>query len=248
MKKKINFALNSWKGKRPVNQDALACSYNKNKDLCAVVCDGVGSVNGSENASRIVANVFTNAFEKTTIIEKPSVWFRETLGLALNELNKYIQEHHAGAIATTIACLLIIGDKFYSFNIGDTRVYAFIKHKTTHEVKQYSFDHNYYNYLLLEEASQETIQANQSKWHALTNYIDATNPSVARFDTNSGLITQHTYFLVCTDGLYSYVRDNQKYEIITRVNPLSLRIATLLKTAYANGSDDNISGIIVSVK
>ncbi|MCQ2957010.1 MAG: hypothetical protein MJ233_04185 [Mycoplasmoidaceae bacterium] len=83
--------------------------------------------------------------------------------VALTELNKYIQANNAGAIATTIACLLVIGDKFYSFNIGDTRVYAFIKHKTTHEIKQYSFDHNYKNYLILEEASEEVLQANKSK-------------------------------------------------------------------------------------
>ena len=99
------------------------------------------------------------------------------------------------------------------------------------------------------EASQETIEANKAKWHALTNFIDASNPKVARFDVNSGVIDQRTYFLICTDGLYGYVRDNIKYDIAARIFcPLPLKMTLLNVMAMKHGSDDNISGIIVSVK
>lgn len=249
MKNKINFAIKSWKGKRPVNQDALACSFNKKDDFCAIVCDGVGSVKKSEYASKIVCDTFTDRFEDTQKIEQLTPWVRETLAIALKRVSDYGQNNRCPEIATTMAVLFIIDKKFYVYNIGDTRVYAITKGKTTHNIKQYSYDHNYKNFLIRKNATEEVIEANRSKWYALTNLIDASSPQSAKFEANSGTITQKTYFLICTDGLYSYVKDNSKYEIINRIHlPLSLRLSLLNKKAMSNGSDDNISGILVKVK
>lgn len=69
--KRISFAIKSRRGKRDVNQDALVCCYNQNNDFCAVVCDGVGSVRGSEYASNTVANTFADKFELTENMKDP---------------------------------------------------------------------------------------------------------------------------------------------------------------------------------
>lgn len=248
-KKRIKFAIKSWKGKRAVNQDSLACSFNFENDFCAIVCDGVGSVRGSEFASKIVANTFADTFAKTRHIDAVTPWFKQTLAEALTKLTQFSKEHKLPGISTTLAVLIIIGDKFYSYNIGDTRVYAIRKHKTTHEIKQYSYDHNYKNFLIMNDADEQTIEANKHKWHALTNLIDESNHSLAKFDVNSGVIDQRTYFLICTDGLYGYVRDNTKFDLATRIFcPMPFKMTLLNQQALKNGSDDNISGIIVSVK
>ncbi|MBQ0045549.1 MAG: serine/threonine-protein phosphatase [Mycoplasma sp.] len=248
-KKRIKFAIKSLKGKRPINQDSLACSFNKENDFCGIVCDGVGSVAGSEHASKIVANTFADEFSKTGHIESVTTWFKETLKKAMDALLAFANDNKKPDIATTLALLIIIDKKFYVYNIGDTRVYAFRKHDLTHEVKQYSYDHNYKNFLIANDATPEQLEANKSKWHALTNYIDASNPRVAKFDVNSGSIDQRTYFLICTDGLYGYVRDNTKYDIATRIFcPIPYKMTLLNKNALDNGSDDNVSGILVSVK
>lgn len=249
MKTNIKFAIKSWRGKRPINQDSLGCSFNINKDFCAIVCDGVGSVPHSEEASRIVVDTFTNSFSKTKELVSPTTWFKETLQLALANMKMYGQQHNCPEIATTLALLLVIGKKFYSYNIGDTRIYSIRKNKLTHEVKKYSYDHNYKNFLIANDEPNEVIEAAKAKWHSLTNYIDASNPSVAKFDVNSGEITQKTFFLICTDGLYAYVRDNEKYDIVTRVMmPTPFKLTVLMKKAISNGTDDNVSGILVSVK
>ncbi|XQP55568.1 MAG: PP2C family protein-serine/threonine phosphatase [Mycoplasmoidaceae bacterium] len=248
-KTKVNFTIKSIRGKRPINQDSLACSYNFNKEFIAVVCDGVGSVPGSEHASRLISHRFVTNWSKTGHIETPTAWFKETLKVAMEELIQYVKDFNTDAISTTLAVLMVIGDKFYCYNIGDTRIYGFQQHDLTHTVKQYTYDHNYYNYLVAQEASKDVINANEAKWHSLVNYIDPTSPKRAKFDANSGTITQKTYFLLCTDGLYAYVRDNEKYEIITRKYiPLALKLNLLNTKAIRNGSDDNVSGILVVVK
>lgn len=246
---KINFTIKSLRGKRPINQDSLSCSFNYNKEFCAVICDGVGSVEGSEHASRIVADTFTKEFSKTGHISTPTLWFKQTLKIALQNLANYTATHGQKDIATTVALLLVVGDHFYCYNIGDTRIYLLSTEDTTHTVKQYTYDHNYKNYLIANEASNEELLANEAKWHSLTHYVDASCPQVAKFDANSGVVNKLTYFLLCTDGLYSYVRDNNKYEVISRKHrPLALKLNILNRTAIKNGSDDNVSGILVSVK
>mgnify|MGYP003293236331 CR=1 FL=1 len=245
----VNFAIKSRKGKRPVNQDSLSCAYNFNHEFCAVVCDGIGSVAHSERASKIVADTFTECFAKTGHIENPTAWFKKTLKVAIDSLTVYSKINSEKGISTTLAVLLIVGKKFYTYNIGDTRIYAFIEDCPELTLKQFSYDHNYKNYLIASEASDEVLNAAADKWYSLTNYIDATNPKVAKFDTNSGKIEDKTYFLLCTDGLYGYVHDNDKRKIIAnQYFPLALRLNSLIHKAIKNGSPDNISGILVVAK
>lgn len=249
MKKNINFTVKTIKGKRHLNQDALGCAFNKAQNFIAVVCDGVGSVQYSEYASKIAAETFLNEFKKTEKIETPTLWFKQTLKLALDNMSAFAKAHNYPGISTTIAVLIVIGKQFFTYNIGDTRIYAIRKFATSNEIKKYTYDHNYKNFLISRDASQEAILAAKEKWHALTNLLDEANHNLAKFDSNSGRIEQQTYFLIATDGLYAYIHDNDKYNIITSamlIHPLKL--SALIRKAYRNGSDDNISGILVSVK
>ncbi|MCQ3908660.1 MAG: protein phosphatase 2C domain-containing protein [Mycoplasmoidaceae bacterium] len=50
----------------------MGCSFNLDKDFCAIVCDGVGSVEHSEEASKIVADTFTTSFAKTKNLTMPT--------------------------------------------------------------------------------------------------------------------------------------------------------------------------------
>ncbi len=81
----------------------------------------------------------------------------------MDALLAFANDNKKPDIATTLALLIIIDKKFYVYNIGDTRVYAFRKHDLTHEVKQYSYDHNYKNFLIANDATPEQLEANKSK-------------------------------------------------------------------------------------
>ena len=245
----VNFAIKSRKGKRPVNQDSLSCAYNFNHEFCAVVCDGIGSVAHSEIASKIIADTFTECFSKTGHVDNPTAWFKKTLKTAIDSLIVYSKINNEKAISTTLAVLLIIGKKFYTYNIGDTRIYLFSTDCPELTMKLYSYDHNYKNYLISNEAAPEVIKAAEPKWYSLTNYIDPSNPKVAKFDSNSGTLEEKTYFLLCTDGLYGYIHDDDKRKIIARsYSPLALKLDNLIHKAMRNGSPDNVSGILVVAK
>lgn len=244
--KRISFAIKSKKGKRPVNQDALVCCFNQNDDFCAVVCDGVGSVRGSEYASNTVANTFADKFEETKDIENPVEWFKQTLKIALERVYRCSVARNLPGISTTLAILIISGNKFYSFNIGDTRIYRI----NENEVKQISYDHIYKNYLISKGTSKSNLEAMQNKWFALTGFIDPANPKSATFDTNSGEINQQSLFLLCTDGLYKVLNKQDIYQNTWKKKglPLVFRASLLNHKALKKNSNDNVSNIVINVK
>ena len=244
MKRKINFAIKSKKGLRPINQDNLVCTYNSNDNFMSIVCDGVGSVVGSEYASKVVVDTFMNCFEATSKIYNPTKWFRETLKITLNNLEKVSKAKNLPGIATTLALLIVIDDKFYTFNIGDTRIYKINKQ----EIKQYSYDHNYKNYLISKGVSNKALEAQRNRWYAITNFIDPQNPQLAKFDCNSGDLEKNQYFLICTDGVYSWLNKDIIFKTVNKPVPLVVK-ASLLNTKALNAdSNDNVSNIIIRVK
>lgn len=238
---RINFAIKSRIGKRDVNQDALVCSFNLNDEFCAVVCDGVGSVKGSEYASNIVANTFADEFEKLQKLVNPTEWFKKTLDLALTRVKNCSIVRKLPGISTTLAMLIICNKHYYCFNIGDTRVYKI----SENEVKQISYDHIYKNYL-----KGKNVNIDQKKLFALTNFIDGDNPKSAIFALNDGMIDSKCMFALCTDGVYKVLkqRDIYKSTWTKKGFPLVLRSSLLNRKAIKNNSNDNLSNVLVMVK
>lgn len=243
---KVNFALKSRRGLRAVNQDAVACSFNHNRDFCAIVCDGMGSIDGSEHASSFVANTFADEFEKLEKIDNPVAWFRQTLPTVLERLRKHSIALGMPKISTTIVLLIITGNKYYCFNIGDTRAYKIQKNL----VKQVSYDHNYMNFLLLHGADEKTLRANEKHLFSLTSYINGSSPKSATWDVNDGVIDQKTIFLLCTDGVYKVMKSSDIYNStwLKHGFPLALRSTMLNGKALNFKSNDNVSNIVVLVK
>ena len=247
MKKLIsNFAIKSRKGERKTNQDCLVCSYNHNEELCVVVSDGMGSVEHSEIAAKIICDVFVTSFERTkNILADPRPWFNKTLDYALKRIKEIATVKDIKGISATLALLLITRDKFYAFNIGDTRIYAINKEA----IKQYSYDHNYLNYLISKGKTKKEIEEAKKRWFALTNFVDGENPQCARYNLEIGETKKFNYFLVCTDGLYNYVSDAQKMKIINKKGcPLVLKSTLLNSKALSNHSKDNVSNVLVKIK
>lgn len=243
---KIAFAIKSRRGKRDINQDALVCSYNYSNEFCAVVCDGVGSVKGSEYASNTVANTFADEFEKLEKVENINAWFKQTLDLAMSRVKTCSAVRNLPGISTTLALLVIAKRKFYCFNVGDTRVYKI----SNNDVLQVSYDHIYKNYLISLNADKETMKKYENKMFALTGFIDPTNPKYATWDLNSGDLKDKCMFLIATDGLYKVL---SKYDIYQntwkkKVLPLALRSTLLNNKALKKNSNDNVSNIVISVK
>lgn len=245
MKTKINFAIKSTKGKRPINQDSLICTYNLKGDFIAVCCDGIGSVNKSELASQTICDIFADQFEHTLNIDKPIIWAKKVLALAVEKLKHLSLANNCPNVATTLALLMIVDGKWYACNVGDTRIYG-IKNE---QIVQLTIDHNYYNYLLSKKTNIKVLEANRDKWFALTKYIEGGKPQKAVLSVTSGPASDYKYFLISTDGMYGYVETTKMTKVVNiKCLPLVCRSSKLNRLALKYNSTDNVSNIIVSCK
>ena len=180
----------------------------------AIVCDGVGSAEyGKEAAKRVVTHIMRD-FET-----RPLAWsLQKCIDKFINSLNTILYQdsmanYERCELVTTIAIVVIKGDRLYGANIGDSRVYLYREKK----LSQLSNDH------ILKEKGYENV---------LTKAIGIDkNVSPYYFENN---ILKNDKILLCSDGLYNVLdQDALKQNI-------HLGASILVKKASSK-VDDNLA-------
>lgn len=245
-KEVLNFSIKSHtlKGLRPTNQDTVIFAKSQDKSQLAIIADGIGSLPNSEKCSEIICKVFVDCF-KNRNINNYSKWFKETLQECHCKIVEYSKQNlNNQNIGSTIAVAIVKDDKLSFFHIGDTRIYLIRGHK----VKQLTQDHNYKTFLLRKKASNKELVASMYKWKALTNFIDVMNPKMAIFEANSLTLKKGDFVWLSSDGCYDYVDGKSLKKILSDPKTsLAQKTALLNSLALSNGSNDNLSNIIIKV-
>lgn len=245
-KEVLNFSIKSHtlKGLRPTNQDAVIFTKGQDKSQLAIIADGIGSLPNSEKCSEIICKVFVDCF-KNRNINNYSKWFKETLQECHCKIVEYSKQNlNNQNIGSTIAVAIVKDNKLSFFHIGDTRIYLIRGHK----VKQLTQDHNYKTFLLRKKASNKELVASMYKWKALTNFIDVMNPKMAIFEANSLTLKKGDFVWLSSDGCYDYVDGKSLKKILSDPKTsLAQKTALLNSLALSNGSNDNLSNIIIKV-
>jgi len=125
------------KGKELVGDDAfLEKSYEGFS--VGIVCDGVGSALEGREASKRVIKYLDNAFSslpKSWSIEKSIKHFITSINKIL--YNEGIRNYERAEFLTTLAIVVIKGNRLYGANVGDSRIYL-----KRDKLYQLSTDHN----------------------------------------------------------------------------------------------------------
>ena len=233
-------------GIKKINEDACWVGCNSHKQCLAIFCDGIGSEEGSENVSRFIVEYFQQEFTQARKIYLVDSWFKKTLDAAYKALKaKYLKTvNHMG---TTLVLSLISKNHVYCYHIGDSRLYYYSKEKNMWDKK--TKDHNLYNLFERTHAPEAMFLKNKDKLLSLTNYIDTQTskfmkPSSCKFKISSG-----DNILLCTDGLYNYLQINKIANLVTLCQEENFSsIATkLVQEALLNGSNDNITAVLIEI-
>lgn len=183
MPKSINstfFSLS--KGKDLTGDDyALVRSFD---DLTiAVVCDGVGSAAEGAEAARRTATQLVNSFKT-----KPNTWsIQKSIENFVSSINRVLyqesmHQYQRQELVTTLAMVVIQGERLYGANVGDSRVYL----QRNGVLAQLSQDH------AMEEEGYENV---------LTDAIGLREDVTPYYFEN--LLWRQDRLLLCTDGLYN---------------------------------------------
>ncbi|MCW8954730.1 MAG: protein phosphatase 2C domain-containing protein [Sulfurimonas sp.] len=211
------------KGKELVGDDFYDIKTIGNTTV-AIVCDGVGSADKGAQAAKRVTAYLMNNFKirpKTWSVEKSIKTFVKSINEILYQ--ESIVNYERAELVTTLAIVVIEGNKLYGANVGDSRVYL-LRDKV---LNQLSFDHS------MNEDGYEDV---------LTQAIGIHKDIEIYYFEN--IIQKDDKILLCSDGLYNIMSDNR---LETDIN---LGASTLVKKASKLMQDklpDDTTAVVIEV-
>ncbi len=231
------------------NQEDTIFGYGEGKQAIGIVCDGLGGLNGGEQASRSAAESLAEAwFAQEYVEDIPKFLFQEAKRA---DTKVHEQERADGkrlCAGTTIAAAVIQESELYWLSVGDSRIYIV----RGDEIMIVNRDHNYRMVLdrkleqgeiTLEEYTSEECQAG-----ALISYLGMGNVSLMDINRQAFQLVDGDIILLSSDGLYRSVSENEILEILIRCRD-DMQAAAESLTAAASGkmaaSQDNASVVVL---
>lgn len=227
---------------RDLNEDNWGWIQLRNDLNLYVVADGMGGHDKGEVAATMAVDVICS--EAKNSINQKQDWNVEELEdlfeMAFQTANNSIKSHSeqvGSDMGTTMVAALALesdGEKMaFIANVGDSRAYL-IRDETLHQISK---DHS----LVARMVEQNQITAEQARTHPHSNILLRTvgterNVSIDIFRV--GLEPQDT-ILLCSDGLWGEVQDEDMESIINSNSDLRLTCRELLRAAHLGGGRDN---------
>ena len=216
--------------KKNTNQDSVLikeASTDYGDVMLAVVCDGMGGLAKGEVASAALIKAF-------------SMWF---------DVNQRIADHgkisHI-AMGTTAAVLLMAEGKYYTMNVGDSRVYKIDGQGMTQLTKDQTF--------VQKEIAAGRMTPDEARVHPQRNVLlqcvgasEVIIPEFTQGEYKSGEV-----YMLCSDGFRHVITEEEFYKLI---DPEKMETERALKDAAVYCTElnksrqekDNISVILLKV-
>jgi protein phosphatase len=208
-----------------------------------VVADGMGGHAGGDVASAI-------AIKRVVEVDKPfasphdAEFALQSALLAANSLiAETVFEHpELTGMGTTVSAILRLGDKLALAHIGDSRIYRF----RDGVLEQITADHTFVQRLVDSgriTAEEAAVHPRRSVLMRVLGDVDA-SPEIDTtvIDTQPG-----DRWLLCSDGLSSYVSDDKIKAALKSVADPDAAANRLVKDALDQGAPDNVTVVIVDI-
>jgi serine/threonine protein phosphatase PrpC len=208
-----------------------------------VVADGMGGHAGGDVASAITVKRVIEVDKQYTSPNDAEFALKAALLAANAILAETVFEHsELTGMGTTVSGLLRVDDHVAIAHIGDSRIYLF----RDGVLKQISNDHTFVQRLVdsgritIEEAA---VHPRRSVLMRVLGDVDA-SPEIdtAVFETKPG-----DRWLICSDGLSSYVSDEKMQAVLATVPKTADAADRLVKESLDQGAPDNVTVVLMDV-
>lgn len=211
-----------------------------------VLADGMGGHLAGEVASALAARTAAQHILQACMTllpihehsaSEPSL--KEVLTGAFQRANEMVTERVPGG-GTTLLCALILGNRAYIASVGDSRAYLI----SPEGCSQITRDHSIVDIMV--ELGQ--ITAEEAVHHPQRNvlYRAVGQKGPLEVDTFFCHIPPGGALLLCSDGLWEMVSEEEIARVVTTSSSLQEACEVLVEKANQAGGKDNISIIIAS--
>ena len=228
--------------KREKNQDSYCSIKNKNGDLLLMVCDGIGGGKAGEVASGETVKYFIETFkncERFNSLNDAKLFMKHHISKANEEVYRLSCRYKEFfGMGTTLTALVVTDKGVLSCNVGDSRIYGYADGK--------SFRLTVDNTLVNEMIQKGEITYEESLTHPKRHYLVRAIGVWDKVDADIHQVAKMDYYLVCSDGLSSYVGDSEITKImINDHSSAKEKCQSLTRLALLKGGYDNITIIVL---
>ncbi len=216
----------------------------ESKGALFIVADGLGGHTRGELAGQLAVNTIRDAY-----YQQESASPLTALRLAIEQANKSLYEknlaespqmEHDKMMGTTCVAAVVRGDTLYVANVGDSRVYII----RGGQARQVSLDHSVVARLVREGELTREQASNHPDRNKIYRCLGAHD--VVETDTFSEKLQAGDSLLLCTDGLWELVADEDLAGIVQQDAPQG-SVLRLIERANELGGKDNITATVVHI-
>ena len=204
------------------------------------VADGMGGTAGGEFASHTVVESVERAaslFSATTTLEERIAALRNAIDQASREIRAWAEHRGIEGTGTTVVLLVTDprrGDRSVILHAGDSRAYLMRGGRLQQLTRDHSVAESFGN------GRDEDVPALFR--NVVTNAIGLSNN--VRLEETPLNLRRGDLAMLCSDGLYRMVKDDDIAAMLNTRTPIADRAAVLLQTALDHGGKDNVSIVL----
>lgn len=243
----LKYAASSHIGTREYQQDFVETGIGKEGVVFGVLCDGMGGLDDGDFASRTAAQAMLSALSEMD----PECDIHAYLVTQAQLINRLIfelplDENQRGAAGTTLVAVVFKKELLYWLSVGDSRIYIIRKNEIVPITRNHSYSLELEQLIQIGKITEEEA-ANDPKRNALISYMGIEHLTIIDSNRNPFPLESGDAVLLCSDGLYNSLSDQEIFEILDRHNEDILECARVLPIYAldnAKGGLDNTSVIL----
>jgi len=237
-------------GGRSYQQD-FGYIYTSSQEAVAVVCDGMGGMEGGERASRKAVEVFAKAL----LLKKPAVNIPGFLIQEAEQMDREVAGLKDGQgkplkSGTTLVAVFCKRNQMDWISVGDSKIYLIQGDRIT----PLNIEHNYRQMLMEQLAAGQITQSfyereeKTRQAEALTSFIGMSHLNLIDWGRTPCKLNPGDIVMLCSDGVYKSIDEYQILGMI-RDNDLDMEIAAdrmaAMALRYGGKRQDNTTVILM---
>ncbi len=214
---RIEMGISSIIGTRKNQQDTVFGNTDELGTI-AVVCDGMGGLEGGEIASCLAAQTLAEDYFQFRLNPQGTIPdFFQQEAIKIDSLVYELQNEEGDRLeaGTTMSAVIVEGNRLHWLSVGDSRIYL-IREKKIQMLNQ---EHNYRE-MLLEKLERGEIteeyfyEEERERGEALVSFLGIGDLSLMDINQRPFLLQEGDFILLCSDGLYRSMPEEMILKVI----------------------------------
>lgn len=224
---------------RTVNEDSFHVGELGNRQIAAVVADGMGGHKTGEVASQKAVDIMRRELERGR--SHPPATIARAMQTANLAIYDYAAEHPENLGMGTTCTVVVLDDQVgLVAHVGDSRAYLL----RDGELRQLTLDHTW----VADRVRQGILSEDEAKQHRWRNVITnalGSNPEI-RLELLHFEVRPGDTVLLCSDGVSMLLAPEVLKRLLSEHSPAEAS-ARMLEEANRRGSPDNVTAVVLRV-